>query len=103
IELSFLQDSRDHFQKTYLLRETWLQGRHPERTSVEHGSWTFLRGTASDPEATVYEITLDGGGASRHFLLARDGSLRMLDGDMEELPPGLPHTLQPVAPGAASN
>lgn len=107
MELSLFEDSLDPFRKTFVLRESWLKGRHPARTAISRGSWTFLRGMAANPDATVYELMPDDGGAPRHFLLAGDGTLRLLDGDMRELPAALPHTLKRTQngaiPGAAPN
>ena len=99
-ELSLFEDGRDPFRKTYLLRETYLETRQGDKTVTSRGNWTVLRGSAADSDATVYELTPDGSTASRHFMQADQGTLRMLGGDLDELPPSLPQTLKRVQSGA---
>lgn len=99
-ELSLFEDGRDPFLKTYVLRETYLETRQGDKTVTSRGNWTILRGSAADPDATVYALTADGSTASRHFLRVGEDTLRMLGGDLDELPPSLPQTLKRVKPGA---
>jgi len=77
---------------TYRLTETYLERGGPMVTT---GDWTTLRGDASDPDATVYQLDPDKPEGRRAFLrVGQDEALRILDGDMKTLPPGLPDRLE---------
>lgn len=77
---------------TYRLTETYLERSGPMVTT---GQWTTLRGDAVDPDATVYQLDPDKPQGSRLFLrVGQDEAVRILDGDMRTLPPGLPDRLE---------
>ncbi len=64
-------------------------------TAHPTGDWTTLRGDATDPDATVYQLNPDKPEGRRAFLrVGQDEALRILDGDMKTLPPGLPDRLE---------
>lgn len=68
----------------YHLVETFA-GKPAEKRRVEsQGEWLAQRGTAHDPEATVYRLEPASGGAPRFFLSAGD-DLEALDGEARPL------------------
>ena len=76
---------------TFELVETYLERGEPVVTT---GEWGTLRGSATDPDATVYELN-PGQESVRYFRV--DGeNLRMLDRELGETPADMPYTLTPV-------
>src|SRR4029079_11006815 len=52
-----------------------------------------VRGTASDKEATVYQLDTDRADVPRNFMRAGDNELRLLDRERKELVSSAPHSL----------
>lgn len=78
---------------TYELVETY-QGRGEPVVST--GEWGTLRGSATDPDATVYELNPGDPERARYFRRDGDAALRMLDAELAELPATMPYTLTQV-------
>ena len=79
---------------TYRLTETY-QGRG--EPIVTEGEWGTLRGSATDPDATVYQLDPATSETSRYFRVESDDALRMLERDLNETPADMPYTLTRVA------
>lgn len=79
---------------TYRLTETY-QGRGDP--IVSEGEWGTLRGSAVDPDATVYQLDPATPETSRYFRADGEDALRMLDRDLNETPADMPYTLTRVA------
>jgi len=77
----------------YTMRETFVGKPPAGKPRVTGGSWTILHGSAADKNAIVYQLHQAGSTAVINFVKA-DDELRMLGGDMTELPAGVPHTLK---------
>jgi uncharacterized lipoprotein NlpE involved in copper resistance len=84
----------------FLLRETWLGAADPERTRVVQGRWTTLRGNATDPDATIYQLTPNPPGHVLYFLRVGESELRVLDREQREIASDVPHTLRRVEAAA---
>lgn len=81
----------------YELSETYLATRDGDRAFEKSGRWTLLRGSASDPNATVYQLDFDRPATQRDFLRVGDDELRLLDRRQHEIPSAAPHSLYRVA------
>lgn len=69
---------------TYKLVETYLGMPDGDRTLSSDGDWTTLRGTAGQPDATVYQLNPGEPEKVRNFLVLDEGQIQQLDGDGRE-------------------
>jgi predicted secreted protein len=76
----------------FTMRESY-SGRPAAGTRTTGGTWAIVHGDATDKNATVYQLHPSGSAAPINFLKV-DNELRMLGGDMTELPASVPHTLK---------
>lgn len=76
----------------FTMSETY-EGRPAAGTRTTGGKWAIVHGDATDKNATVYQLH-PAGSSGVTSLLKVDNELRMLDGDMKELPASVPHTLK---------
>jgi inhibitor of cysteine peptidase len=81
----------------FTMRETYV-GRPAAGNRTTAGTWTIVHGDATDKSATVYQLHPHGSTAMTSFLKVGD-ELRMLGGDMTELPASMPHTLKLMVAG----
>ena len=81
----------------YELTQTYLGTRDGDRSVASTGRWTILRGSASDRNATVYQLDYDRPGRAQNFLKVGDDELRLLDRDQNEIASAAPHSLHRVA------
>lgn len=63
---------------------------------VTQGLWTTERGTATDPDATVYAIDPDIEGSTQRYVRVDADTIRQLDGDGNAIPAELPFDLDLV-------
>ncbi|MEI9977500.1 MAG: protease inhibitor I42 family protein [Edaphobacter sp.] len=77
----------------FTMSETYL-GRPAAGTLKTSGTWTIVRGDATDKNATVYQLHPSGSSGGTSYLLVDANTLRLLDGNLGELPASLPHTLK---------
>ena len=75
---------------TFTLVET-VQGTAKTSDPVT-GSWTVLKGSAKDDNATVVEIDIPG--RTLYFLRLKSGNLQQLDGKLREIEPVEKHILR---------
>jgi uncharacterized lipoprotein NlpE involved in copper resistance len=80
-------------EASFWLKQTHRGRRDGDATYESGGALYVLRGSASDPDATVYELQEARSRQSRYFLLSGDG-LRMLDDRKAEIDSKLDHTLK---------
>lgn len=66
-------------ERTFTLQATYRA--HPQDPPDENyaGNWEVLSGTATDPDATVYELTPDGEGQIYYFLRVDEQTLELID------------------------
>jgi copper homeostasis protein (lipoprotein) len=83
----------------YELTETYVGTRDGDRVFNRTGRWTVLRGSASDADATVYQLDFDRPKTVRNFLKLGDDELRLLDRSQNEIPRQAPHSLHRVLKG----
>jgi NlpE N-terminal domain/Aspartic acid proteinase inhibitor len=83
---------------SFTLVEQYLGTRTGDRTFRRYGRWVTIRGTASDPAATVYQLTSDDGGRVINLRRIDDNAVRLLADDQSELPSDLRHTLRRPGP-----
>ncbi|QJQ94966.1 MULTISPECIES: copper resistance protein NlpE N-terminal domain-containing protein [Halomonadaceae] len=80
IEVQMMGDEYgDIDERTFTLEASYRE--HPQSPPDENytGNWEVLSGTASDPSATVYELTPDGEGQIYYFLRVDDATLELID------------------------
>jgi copper homeostasis protein (lipoprotein) len=77
----------------YEASETYLATKDGDRSFERTGRWTIMRGSANDPDATVYQLDFDQPNALRNFLKAGDSELRLLDREQRDIPSLNPHSL----------
>ena len=77
----------------YTMMETFIGKPAAGKPRVTAGRWTIEQGDATDKNATVYQLHQAGSTAVTSFVKVGD-ELRMLGGDMTELPASVPHTLK---------
>jgi predicted secreted protein len=87
---------------TYTMSEIYV-GRPAAKNPETSGTWTIVRGDASDKSATVYQLHPTESTVVSSFVKVSDTELRLLDGSLGEIPASVPHTLKRVpAMGGAS-
>ena len=66
-------------ERTFTLQASYRA--HPQNPPDENyaGNWEVLSGTATDPDATVYELTPDGEGQIYYFLRLDGQTLELID------------------------
>ncbi|GKW48335.1 copper resistance protein NlpE N-terminal domain-containing protein [Halomonas sp. NCCP-2165] len=71
--------SAQAMERTFTLQASYRE--HPQSPPDENyaGNWEILSGTASDPEATVYELTPEGEGQVYYFLKLDEQTLELID------------------------
>jgi len=77
----------------YEATQTYLATRDGDRTVQRTGRWAIMRGSATDPDATIYQLDVDRPDARQNFLRVGDAELRLLDRDQREIAPTAPHSL----------
>jgi predicted secreted protein len=77
----------------YTMIETFVGRPAAGKPRVTGGTWTIQHGTAADKNATVYQLHQAGSTGVTSFVKVGT-ELRMLGGDMTELPSGVSHTLK---------
>ena len=80
----------------YEATQTYLAARDGENTVQRTGRWAIMRGSASDPDATIYQLDLDRPDARQNFLRVGDSEIRLLDRDQREIASTAPHSLRRV-------
>ena len=83
---------------TFSLVEHYLGTRSGDRTFRRNGRWVTLRGTATDPEAAVYQLTTDDGRRVINLKRIDGDAVRLLGDDQSELPPDLRYNLRHPGP-----
>jgi uncharacterized lipoprotein NlpE involved in copper resistance len=78
----------------YELRETYLGTRDGDRGFTSRGEWRILRGSASDPDATVYQLVTDRPGEFSNWLWVSERELRKLDASQGDIRSTLNYTLR---------
>ncbi len=92
IELTLRSKDKYTDMGTFTLKQTY-QDRDVKPLESE-GLWTVDRGSAADPDATVYVLDYDKEEDQRqYYLKVDDKTLRYLSTDKEELPPPYNYTL----------
>jgi copper homeostasis protein (lipoprotein) len=93
-ELTLTRKAKGWAEGSYSLSETYLERGGPHVTT---GDWTTLRGDATDPDASVYQLNPDQPETQRNFLrVGGDVELKALDRDMTRWGGKLPDTLTRV-------
>ena len=66
-------------ERTFSLDASYRE--HPQNPPTEtyQGQWDVISGTASNPEATVYELTPEGEGQVYYFLKLDQSTLELID------------------------
>jgi inhibitor of cysteine peptidase len=77
---------------SFSMTETYV-GRPAAGRRTTTGTWSIVHGDATDKNATVYQLHPAGSTTAINFVQV-DNELRMLGGDMTELPASVPHTLK---------
>jgi copper homeostasis protein (lipoprotein) len=64
-----------------------LKSRYQERnnTFTETGTWTIVRGTPDNPDATVYQLKPKNGGQPTNFLRVSDDEILQLDSERRRI------------------
>ena len=65
-----------------------------EESTVMDGSWTVIKGSAKDENATVVELDDKNGKVVYCYLRMKDGALQELDSHLREVKPGKDHILR---------
>jgi predicted secreted protein len=74
------------YAERYEIRETYIGTRGGDRSFERTGRVKVLRGSASDREATVYQLQAARADPPRNFLRVGDSELRLLDAKLHDLP-----------------
>ena len=77
----------------YTATETYLATKDGDRTFEREGNWTVMRGSADDPDATVFQLDYDRPQTLRNFLRVGDRELWLLDRDQRVIPSLAPRAL----------
>ena len=77
----------------YELTETYLGGRDGGGSFSTTNRWALLRGTATDPDAIVVQLDLGRIDAHKNLVRVGEDELRLVDRNLKEIPPTIPHSL----------
>lgn len=77
----------------YEMRQTYIGTRDGDRTLERSGRAKLVHGSASDKQASVYQLDAEHGDGRLYFLRAADNELRLLDRDKREIPSPAPRSL----------
>ena len=77
----------------YELTEAYLGARDGGGSISTTNRWALLRGTASDPDAVVVQLDLGRIDARKNFVRVGEDELRLIDRNLKEIPPTIPHSL----------
>lgn len=69
--------------ETYTMSSIY-QGKNDNKPTIESGKWTTLRGDATDPNATVYQLYQDNSQETQNYLVSGD-QLKQLDANLNEV------------------
>lgn len=81
-ELTLTKTSVDKTSGIYFLKDTYL-GKSTKPFETE-GKWTSVKGSAGNPDATVYQLT-DPAGEVSYYLLVDEKTLKQLDKQKKEI------------------
>jgi copper homeostasis protein (lipoprotein) len=81
----------------YELTETYLGARDGGGSFSTTNNWALLRGTAGDPDAIVIQLDLGRIDARKNFVRVGEDELRLIDRNLKEIPPTIPHSLYRVS------
>lgn len=79
--------------ETYSLQETYLTNRPGKHVFMTRGKYATMRGTATDPNATVYQLNPDKPTDIRNFLRVGANRIKQLDRDQREINAPFDYTL----------
>jgi|SRR5450432_629138 hypothetical protein len=96
----FAKSSTDPFNARYAIKRTY-QGR--ATTWTEIGSWSIVRGTPDDSNATVYELKPKDGGQASYFLQVSDNEILQLDSERRRIDAKMNFSLKKVTAKAAAS
>jgi copper homeostasis protein (lipoprotein) len=94
----FTKSPKDLAPTRYLLKRTYQDRGN---TIAEAGTWTVLRGTPDNPDATVYQLKSSAGGQVTNFLRVSDDEILQLDSERRRIDAKLNFSLQKIAPKAS--
>jgi len=77
----------------YELTETYLGGRDGGGSFSTTNRWGLLRGSAADPDAIVVQLDLGRIDAHKNLVRIGEDELRLIDRNLKEIPPTIPHSL----------
>ena len=83
--------------RNYELMETYMGTRDGDRSIGTTGRWTTLRGSASDPDATVVQVDLGRVDALKNFQRIGEDELRLLDRKLNLIVSPAPRSLHRVS------
>jgi uncharacterized lipoprotein NlpE involved in copper resistance len=70
---------------TFTLKETYVESLGGDKVLESLGQWIAVRGTATDPDATTYQLTARAANQPTYFLRVDSDTLRLLDGERREI------------------
>jgi len=87
----------------YVLKRTYMKGRGQGKSFAESGTWTLLRGTPENPDATIYQLQ-DGKTANlTNFLKVGASQLEQLDKNQRRIDSKLNFKLTKVGSSSLAN
>ncbi|KND47114.1 MAG: Lipoprotein [Parcubacteria bacterium C7867-004] len=90
-ELTLVKDAPDAMGGTYRLSMTYLE--RDVEPYVTAGTWMFVEGTATDPNATVIALDADKPDQQQKYQVTSETTVRMLDKDGKTIDSSLPFDL----------
>lgn len=87
----------------YVLKRTYLKGRGQGKSFAESGTWTLLRGTPENPDATVYQLQDSKTANLTNFLKVGASQLEQLDKDQHRIDSKLNFKLTKVGASSLAN
>jgi copper homeostasis protein (lipoprotein) len=96
-ELRLFTEQPSGHPTRYELTETYLGAREGGGSLSTTNRWALLKGTSGDAGATVVQLDLGRVDARKNFVRAGDDELRLIDRNLKEIPPALPHSLYRVS------
>jgi hypothetical protein len=77
----------------FTLKETYVESLGGDKVLESLGQWTAVRGTASDPDATTYQLITNASSQPKYLLRVDNDTLRLLDAERREIALPVNYTL----------
>ena len=92
-----LKENKEKNERTYTLKEVYL-GQGSDKPFETTGKWTIIKGTATDPTAIVYQLSVENDDPEDsdvvNYLIVNNSTIKLIDDEMNEFDSKLNYLLK---------